>query len=319
MRHVLLGMVAVTISQPLWAQGDYPNRPVRLIVTSAAGGSGDNIARLVAKLAGAELNAAIVVDNRPGASGIIATETVVRSDPAGYTLLQTSSSLVTNAATGRKLPYDVLRDIMPVANLATAEGYLLLANPGLGVASVKDLINLAKKRTLQYGSPGVGNPIHFHMEAFAQRAGIQLNHIPYKGLAPALTSLISGEIQLLLAPPIATKGYIDAGRMQALGVISRQRVSALPNVPTMEELGFKGFYLLGGWQGVFAPAAIPPRVLEKLHAAIRRAVLSDEFRTFAQNGGYVPDGSSPAEFRKRLVADYQGFREISKLVEMEKN
>jgi tripartite-type tricarboxylate transporter receptor subunit TctC len=310
--------VAVAAALPAWAQGDFPNRPIRLIVTSAAGGSGDNIARIVSKLAGAELNATIVIDNRPGASGIIATETVVRAEPNGYTLLQTSSSLITNAATGRKLPYDVLKDLLPVSNLATAEGYLVLVHPGLGVGSVKELIALSRKRNLNYGSPGVGNPIHFHMEALIQRAATRLNHVPYKGLAPALTALIAGEIQVLLAPPIATRGHIEAGRMQTLAVISRNRVAALPGVPTMEELGFTGFYLLGGWQGVFAPAATPVRIAGKLHEAIKKAVSGEEFRSYAQTGGYVPMGSNTVEFRRQIEADFKGFQEIAKQVDLSK-
>lgn len=308
----------MTGAAPLHAQSDFPNRPIRLINTAAAGGSGDSIARIIAKLAGTALNVSIVVDNRPGATGMIATETVVRAEPNGYTLLQTSSSLITNAATGRKLPYDVLKDLTPVSNLATAEGYLVLVQPALGVSSVKELIALARKRHVQYGSPGVGNPIHFHTEAFAQRAGVKFIHVPYKGLAPALTALLSSEIQLLLAPPVATKPHIDAGRMQALAVVSNKRVTVLPDLPTMEELGFKGFYLLGGWQGVFAPAGLAPRVLERLHSAIKQAVASDEFKAFAHAGGYVPVGSTPTAFRQQLLADYKGFQEIAKLVEFEK-
>lgn len=296
----------------------YPLKPIRLVNTAAAGGTGDSIARIIAKLAGAALNVSVVVDNRPGATGSIATETVVRADPNGYTLLQTSSSLITNAATGRKLPYDVLKDLTPVSNLATAEGYLVLVSPTLGVNSVQALIAQARKRTVQYGSPGVGNPIHFHTEALAQRAGINLNHVPYKGLAPAITALLSGEIQLLLAPPVATKVHIEAGRMQALAVVSNKRVSVLPELPTLEELGFKGFYLLGGWQGVFAPAGVPPRVLDKLYGAIKQAVASDEFKTFAHNGGYVPAGSTSAEFRKQILLDYKGFQEIAKRLNLEK-
>lgn len=301
------------------AQSVFPNRPIRLINTAAAGGSGDTVARVIAKLMGAALNVSIVVDNRPGATGMIATETVVRAEPNGYTLLQTSSSLITNAATGRKLPYDVLKDLTPVSNLAAAEGYLVLVHPALAVASIKALIEQARKRNIQYGSPGVGNPIHFHTEAFAQRAGIKLHHVPYKGLAPALTALLSGEIQLLLAPPIATKAHIDAGRMQALAVISHKRLTVLPDLPNMEELGFKGFYLLGGWQGLFAPAGLPPRVLERLHGAVKQAVGSEEFKSFAHGGGYVAVGSMPVDFRKQIAAEFKGFQDIAKLIDLEKN
>jgi tripartite-type tricarboxylate transporter receptor subunit TctC len=315
----LVAALALAFATPLHAQSDFPNRPIRLINTAAAGGTGDTIARVVAKLMGAMLNVSIVVDNRPGATGMIATETVVRAEPNGYTLLQTSSSLITNAATGRKLPYDVLKDLTAVSNLATADGYLVLVHPGLAVTSVKELIALARKRSIPYGSPGMGNPIHLHTEAFALRAGIKLHHVPYKGLAPALTALLSGEVQLVLAPPIATKAHVDAGRMHALAVVSHKRTAVLPDLPTMEELGFKGFYLLGGWQGLFAPAALPPRVLERLHGAAKQAVGREEFRSFAHSGGYVAVGSTPAEFRKQIAAEFKGFQDIAKLIDLEKS
>jgi len=310
----MLGTLALAAGQTCSAQSDYPNRPIRLIVSSAAGGTGDTMARAVGKIVGEELNTNIVTDNRPGASGIIATQALVRADPDGYTLLHTSSSLATNAATGRKLPYDTMKDILPLSNLATSEGYLVLVNPGIGVTSVDQLIELARKKTLNYGTPGVGNPIHFHTESFAQRAKIKMTHVPYKGLAPGLTALISGEIQVLLAPAIATKTYIDAGRMRALASVSAKRIGALPNLPTMEELGFKGFVLVGGWQGWFAPGGTPPAILNKLHGAIKKAAADQDFRAFCRKGGYVPAGSSPAEFRKQVLSDYKRFREIAEVI-----
>jgi len=306
-----LGALALATAHPSWAQSDQSNRPIRLIVSSAAGGTGDTMARAASKVVGDDLGTNIVVDNRPGASGIIATQALVKAAPDGYTLLHTSSSLATNAATGRKLPYDTMKDIVPLSNLATSEGYLVLVNPRLGVNSVKELIELSKQKTLNYGSPGPGNPIHFHTEALAQRAGTKMTHVPYKGLAPALTALISGEIQLVLAPAIATRGHIEAGRMRALASVSKARIEALPKLPTMEELGFKGFVLVGGWQGWFAPGGTPPAVLNKLHSAIKKAVMDGDFRKFCRTGGYIPTGSSPAEFRKQVLSDYEKFKEIA--------
>src|SRR5690606_4885284 len=235
-----LGTLAVLLVCPAWAQQDYPNRPIRLIVTSAAGGTGDTIARAGAKPVGEELGTTIVVDNRPGASGIIGTQALVKAAPDGYTLLTTSSSLVTNMATGRKLPYDTMKEIVPVSNLATSDGYLVLVNPQVPAKSVQELIEHSRQKTINYGSPGPGNPIHFHTEALAQLAGTKFVHVPYKGLAPAITALISGEIQLLLAPAIATRAHIQANRIRALASVSKDRVDAIPGLPTMEELGFKG-------------------------------------------------------------------------------
>jgi tripartite-type tricarboxylate transporter receptor subunit TctC len=309
----LLGALTLLGAAQSSAQADYASRPIRLVVTSAAGGTGDTLARAVSRLAEKELNANIVVDNRPGANGIIATDAVAKAEPNGYTLLQTSSSMVTNAATGRKLPYDVTRDFIPVTNLATAEGYLVLVNPGLKVESVKELIALAKTKNLLYGSPGPGNPIHFTTESLNQRAGTTMTHVPYKGLAPALIALVSGEIQVLLAPPLATRQYIAAGKMRALASVSAKRVTAMPDVPTMEEIGFKGFTLLGGWQGWFAPAKTPHAVVAKLQRAVANAVNSEELRSYMQNGGYIPDGRSPAEFRALVLSDYKRFRELARV------
>jgi tripartite-type tricarboxylate transporter receptor subunit TctC len=311
MRAVLMLSLVSAAGQAL-AQSSYPSRPIRLVATSAAGGTGDTLARAVTRVAEKELGTTIVVDNRPGATGIIGTDSVAKAEPDGYTLLQTSSSIVTNAASGRKLPYDVLRDFVHITNLATAEGYLVLVNPGLKVSSVKELVTTAKARNLLYGSPGPGNPIHFMTEALNQRAGIAMTHVPYKGLAPAIVALLSGEIQVLLCPPIATRQHIAAGKLRALASVSAKRISSLPDVPTVEELGYQGLTLLGGWQGWFAPARTPAAIVERVQRAVANAVHSDELRGLMQNGGYVPDGRSPAEFRALVISDYKRFSELAR-------
>jgi len=294
------------------AQPAYPTKPIRLVVSSAASGTGDTLARLVSKRVAADFSTNIIVDNRPGASGIIAADTVAKADPSGYTLLQTSSSLITAAAMGRKLPYDVMKDLAPIINIGTAEGYLVLVNAGIPAKSIPELIKLAKSRRLLYGSPGNGNGIHFMTESMNLRAGIQMTHVPYKGLAPAIGSILAGETHVLLAPPLATSAHINSGKLRALASVSRNRVSSLPDLPTMQELGFKGFTLLGGWQGVFAPGKTPPAIVKKLHEAMAKAINEDEVKVFMQKGGYIPDGGSPAEFRKLLQSDLESFRELSK-------
>jgi tripartite-type tricarboxylate transporter receptor subunit TctC len=140
-----------------------------------------------------------------------------------------------------------------------------------------------------------------------------MTHVPYKGLAPAIIALISGEIQVLLAPPIATRQHINSGRIRALASVSEKRVSAMPDLPTMEEVGFNGFTLLGGWQGWFAPAKTPPAIVNRLQRAVAKAVNSEELRGFMQSGGYVPDGRSPAEFRALVISDYKRFSELAKI------
>jgi tripartite-type tricarboxylate transporter receptor subunit TctC len=310
--HSLIGLLLLAASSAA-AQDDFPNRPIRLLVTSAAGGSGDTLARAVVKIAEKELGTVIVIDNRPGATGTIAADTVAKAEPNGYTLLQTSSSIVSIAAAGRKLPYDVIRDFAQVTNIATAEGYIVLVNPAVKATSLKELGVVAKSTNLLYGSPGNGNGIHFMTEALNHRAGVQMTHVPYKGLAPAIFALISGEINVLLAPPLATRQYIESGRMRALASVSAKRVASLPNLPTAEEAGFKGLTLLGGWQGVFAPAKTPSAIIDKLQRAIAKAVRTDEVENFLRKGGYVPDGRTPAEFRQLVVSDFRRFGELARV------
>ena len=308
----MVGALTLLASAASFAQADYPNRPIRLVNTSAAGGTGDTLARAISRLVEKDLSTIIVVDNRPGASGIIATEAVVKAEPNGYTLVQTSSSIITNAATGRKLPYDVIRDLIPVANLGTAEGYLVVVHPSLKVSSVKELVALAKTKMLLYGTPGTGNPIHFMSESLSQRAGITMTHVPYKGLAPAVIALISGEVQVLLAPPITLRQHIASGKIRALASVGAKRISSMPELPTMEEAGYKGFTLLGGWQGWFAPARTPQAIIGRLNAAVVKAVNSEELRGLMQSGGYVPDTKNPAEFRALVLADYKRFSELAR-------
>lgn len=319
--HALAMATILGLMSPLLAsaQSDYPAGPIRLVVSSASGGTGDTLARLMSKQVATDLSTNIIVDNRPGASGIIATDTVAKAAPTGYTLLQTSSSLITAAAMGRKLPYDVMKDLQPIINIGTAEGYLVLINASVPATSIPELIALAKQKPLLYGSPGNGNGIHFMTESMSLRAGIRMTHVPYKGLAPAITAILSGEVQVLLAPPLATTAHITTGKLRALASVSRNRVSSLPNLPTMQELGFKGFVLLGGWQGMFVPGNTPAAIVNKLHAAMAKAVQNDEVQSFMKKGGYVPDGGSRAEFRALLLSDLKSFRDLAKVANIREN
>ena len=310
----ILGALLVTSATEAWTQA-YPSRPVRLIVSSAAGGTGDTIARAVSKVVGKEIGTNVVVDNRPGASGMLAARLLVESEPDGYTMLHTSSGLVTNASFRKKMPYDVAKDILPLANLAQSEGYVVMVNSSVPANSIKELIALGKNKRLFYGSPGIGNAIHMHTALFALRAGIDMTHVPYKGLAPAITAVLSGETQVLFAPAIATKVYVTAGRLRALAVASagKERMSVMPDVPTLEELGFKNFRLVGGWQGWFVPAKTPATIMKQLHAAVRKGVNSPETVAFLKTGGYNPDGRGPEAFRTQMLSDLAQFKEMARV------
>lgn len=293
-----------------WGQG-YPNRPIRLVVTFSAGGTPDAIARTVAKQLESQLGQSIVVDNRDGANGIIGTEIVARAAPDGHTLLHVTASFVINARIRRKLPYDIYRDFAPVTNLCLGDGYLLLINPAVPARTLKEFIVLAKNKDnpLAYGSPGVGNTLHLAAELFNVRAGTNLMHVPYKGVAPSLNALLGGEVQAMFVPPTVVVQHIKVGKLRALGFTGASRWPVLPDVPTIAEAGVPGFRITGAWHGWFAPANTPQAIIAKLQTEVHKALQVPKIREFLVNGGYEPDGRSPEEFGKFVRAEAERYAE----------
>jgi len=228
----------------------FPIRPVRLVVPFPAGGTSDVIARSVTNELERQLGQSFVIDNRGGANSIIGSEIVAKAAPDGYTLLHVTAAFAINPSVYRNLPYQV-EDFLPITNLALGEGYLLLVHPSVPVQSVAELIVLAKKKDgqLTYGSPGVGNTLHLAVEFFNMKAGIAMTHVPYKGVAPAFTALLAGEVQAMLIPPIISLQQIKAGKVRALGFTGKTRWPVLPAVPTVTEAAIPGFYIIGGWHG----------------------------------------------------------------------
>jgi tripartite-type tricarboxylate transporter receptor subunit TctC len=279
----------------------YPVKPVRLIVPFAAGGGTDIVARTVGAKLGESFGQTVVVDNRAGASGAIGTELVARSPADGYTLLMGSSGpIAVNPALHAKLPYDPLRDFVPVA-LITTMPFLTVVHPSLPVRSVKELIALAKARPgqLNYASPGSGSSTHLATELFKAMAGVQIMHVPYKGVAPAATDLMSGEVQMLTGDLNTLMPHVRAGKMRPLAVTGTTRSPLLPDMPTVAEAGVPG-YEASGWFGILAPAATPREIVRRLNGEIVRALQSDELRKrLARLGGEVA-GGTPEAFGQHL-------------------
>ena len=318
MKKLAVAIACVTAASAAAAQS-YPTRPVRLVAPFAAGGTADVLARQIAAEVSSQMGQTFVVDNRAGANGIIGTDTVAKAPPDGHTLLHVTASFVINQHIYRKLPYDVFRDFEPVTNVVLGTGYLLVVNPSVPVASVKDLIALAKKTNkVNYSSPGVGNTLHLAAELFNVRAGVQLLHVPYKGVAPAMNAVVAGEVQATFMPATIALELVKSGKLKAIAFTGASRWAGMPNLPTMKEQGVANLELTGSWHGWFAPAKTPAPILSRLHQEVRKALQVPRVRESIGAGGYEPDGKSPAEFRKFLRQEYDRYGEMVRVANVPK-
>jgi len=290
-------LVAAVFPAAAAAAETYPSRPVRLLVAQTAGGSADIVARAVAQKIGEVFGQQFVVDNRGGASGIIATEITANSAPDGYTLLITSSTFGVNPGLYKKLPYDPFKDIAPITLLAAAPN-ILVVHPSLPVRSVQELTALARAKPgyLNFGSSGNGGSPHLAGELYKLRTGVSMVHVPFKGAPAAQTALIAGEIHLNFSSMPSAIGHVRAGRMRAIAVTGAKRSPATPELPTMMEAGIRDFET-SAWQGFFAPAGTPPGIVKVLNREATRAMLSPELKDRLAPEGAEAVGNSPEEFR----------------------
>jgi tripartite-type tricarboxylate transporter receptor subunit TctC len=306
-----IAVLACLCGAQVWAQ-DYPAKAVRVVVPFPPGGGSDTIARLVTqKLTGA-LGQPVVIDNRAGASGNIAGEIVAKSAADGYTLLFGNSSLSISPAVFQKLNYDPVKDLTPIS-MASSYPFALTVHPSLPVQSVKALVALAKSKpnALAYASAGAGTMSHMAMELLRLRTGINTQHLPYKGAAPASISLISGETQLaFLVMPVA-QVQIKAGKLRGLGVAAPARSPAMPEMPTMKEAGVAGHEAVQ-WNGFFAPARTPPTVLDRLHREVAKAVHLPDVKQRIEAEGATPSGSTPAEFASFFNSEAKKWADVAK-------
>jgi tripartite-type tricarboxylate transporter receptor subunit TctC len=282
----------------------YPTRPIHLVVPSSAGaGVTDIMARLVGRHLSTRIGQQIVIDNRPGASGILGSQVVSRAAPDGYTLLIANVSLVVNPFLYPKMPYDPLTDFMPVTMVNSAP-LLLVVHPSIAAKSVTDLITYAKSRPgqLNYGSGGLGSTPYLAAELFKSLSGIDVVHVPYKGGAPALSDLVGGQLSFMIENMPGTMPYVMAGTLRAIAITSAQRSPLAPELPTMIEAGVPD-YEMSGWNGIFAVKGTPREIVETLHSEVAKLLRAPEVRRELAALGAEPVGDTPDEFGAFLKAD----------------
>ena len=313
-------VLALVLGGDAWAQATaagsgqaYPAKPIRLVVGFAPAGAADTVARTIGDQLGRVLGQPILVENRAGAGSSIAAESVAKSPPDGYTLLIASpSSISVNPALNPKLNYRA-SDLTPVTKVSSSP-LLIVVNPETGIASVKDLIAAARRNPgkLNYATSGVGSAPHFGAASFSQVTGVEMVHVPYKGGAPAVMSLVSGDTQVSFATPPSVLPMVKAGRLRALAVTSRDRSPLMPEVPGMAEAGLPD-YSIAFWYGFFVPAGTPPEIVRKLFDATVVAAQRPEVKaTLAREGTEVALSQSPEEFAAFLVKDAAFWVQLAK-------
>jgi tripartite-type tricarboxylate transporter receptor subunit TctC len=309
--HRCLAAALLLVAGSALAQG-YPSRPIKLIVPLAAAGTGDTLARAVGEAMAKELGQPLVIENKPGAGGLVGTEMVAASAADGYTLLAVSPSHVINPALHAKKTYDPLKDFEPITVMANTH-QVIVAHPSTPAASIKELIDYAKKNPgkLTYGSAGTGSATHLNMELFKSMAGIDILHVPYKGSTQARQDVLSGQVNLAMDGLLPVQPLIKDGRLKALAITSSRRAQSNPEIPTIAEAGVPG-YVSDTWYGILAPAKTPKEVIAKLHAAAVKALKSPEVADRLTKLGAEPVGNTPDDFAKMLASEQKVWTKVVK-------
>lgn len=312
MRALVAAFMALAIAAPAMAQSDYPSRPVRIIVPSEPGGGTDTTARVLAERVSQATGQNFVIENRPGAGQMIGIEMVARSPNDGYTLLVAASTITILPFTNKNTKYDVLRDFAPISQLITVPA-ILVVNPALPINSVKDFIAAAKAKPgeLNFGSAGVGTQPHMAMELFREMAGLQMQHIPYKGVAPAMTDIIAGRVSSMMVNVLSAKSQIEAGKLRGLAVSSLKRSTAMPDLPTVAETGLPGYEAIQ-WFGLFAPAGTPQPIVDRLYKEFAAALNSPEMQKRMTADGADAVGNSPQQFTARIKDELEKWATVAR-------
>jgi tripartite-type tricarboxylate transporter receptor subunit TctC len=312
-----LGGVALSTLASVAGAQDFPTRPIRAVIPYGVGGSADVVTRMITPSISANLGQSLVIDNRGGGAGLPAITLVAKAQPDGYTILVSASNLASNPILFKKLPYDAEKDFAPVSLIAIVPA-VLVVHPSVAVNSAKDLIALAKAKpgVLNYGSVGNGSGNHLVTEMFANAAGLQLSHVPYKSAGAFMTDLASGRLNFVFATIPASYGFITGGRVRALAVSSLKRSSTLPDVPTIAESALPGFEVTT-WLGALAPAGTPPTIVYRLNAAIVEAVQIPEVRERMKTVGAEPVGGTPAQMGAYLKSEIMRWTTLAKTVKFE--
>jgi tripartite-type tricarboxylate transporter receptor subunit TctC len=309
----VLAAACSLLAPPSFAQGAYPQKPIRLIVPSPPGDGSDLMARAIGDKLTQALGQPIVVDNRQGAGGRVGTEAAAKAPPDGYTLIMgNAGSHGINAALYRDLPYDIERDFVAITQVMRAPNVLVI-NPSLPAKSVAEFVALLKANPgkYSYGSGGNGSSAHFTAELFKSMAGVDIAHIPYKGATPALTDVIGGQVVMFMGNLPPAMGHIKAGRVRALAVTTAQRSSLVPDLPTIAEAGLPGFETVA-WFGLFAPAGTAPEIVARLRDEVAKIVQQPDIRERIVTLGGEPVGNTPAEFAAIVRGDVAKWKGVAK-------
>jgi tripartite-type tricarboxylate transporter receptor subunit TctC len=305
-----LSVILLSLLSPAAWGDDYPSKPIKLIVPFAPGGSVDIVGRILAQQLGQDLGQSIVVENRAGAGGNIGFEALAKAAPDGYTLGMASSTMAVNVSLYKSIGFDPLKDFAPIS-LVAMQPNVLMVNPALPVKSVAELIAYAKANPgkLNFASSGIGASQHLAGELFKSRTGVDMIHVPYKGGGPAIADVVAGRVQVMFETIPNSISYIQTGQLRALAVTVNERSAQLPNVPTMAEAGVKD-YESRGWLGVMAPAGTPRPIIDKLTAAVHKAVETPAVNKRLIELGLEIKTSTPAEFGAFIASEVRDFRTI---------
>jgi tripartite-type tricarboxylate transporter receptor subunit TctC len=314
-RTLLAGLLLLTGA--LAARAEYPDKPVKIVVPVAAGGGVDVMARLLAQYLGERLHQQFVVENRPGAAGVIGSKAVIASPADGTTLLYTPSSLSLSVAISKTPPYDLAKDFSPIVNVAISP-YALVVNPSVPAHSLMEFVAYAKANPnkLSYGSAGVGSASHLAAELLKSNAGIEMVHVPNKGMNPALIDLMGGQVQVLFASvPGLTSEKTERARPIAMAELKRSAL--MPELPTMSESGLPGF-AVGNWAGLLGPPGLDAAIVKKLHDEVLAILATDEMKARIKTLGFDVIASTPEEFARQLQEDVERWGPVAKVVSEEK-
>jgi tripartite-type tricarboxylate transporter receptor subunit TctC len=298
---------------------NYPNRPVRVIVAAATGGP-DIVARVVMAQLQAQLGQPFVVENQPGANGMVGANMVAKAAPDGYTVLVYSSGIVINPYAHKSMPYDTATAFTPITNLVSNGGLLFAVANSVPAKTLQEFLAYGKKpgTQLAYSTPGVGNTWHLAMEVFDNLTGIKMTHIPYKGGGPATAALASGEVQAMFASPAPLMPHYKSGKVRVLAFTGAKRHPAFPEIPTTAEAGLPQYRHDGGWFALFGPAGMPPEVVDKLWREVQKAEETPQVRDRFAKMGVFPVADSPAEFNKFFHAELETYGEQARLANLQR-
>ena len=306
-----LGALALVCAVATAQAQTYPERPVKVIVGFSAGSGPDVIARAISAQLTNDLKHQFYVENRTGANGALAIKSLITSEPDGYTMLYSSSSISSVPHVYKSLGHDIMTEMIPVATSGILDGYFMLVNPSTPVKSVAEFIDYAKKNRVVYGSPGVGNVLHLAAEMFKLKAGIEMEHVPFRGASDVTAALMQGSIQVMFVTPPSVLPLVEGGQVRAIGFTGSKRFPPTPNVPLVSET-VPTFPVTGSWGMFYLPQKTPKAVVDKLNAAIRASMTSPIVDKAVVQSGYIPDNRSAAEtaafFRKEVEAAGEAVR-----------